>query len=326
MSDEAAKLIAKKFIARQDVVAVQRKTGAWSPLLVDPRDTDSERIPWRMKHLRDHVEGRATYGHYLLSQDDTCKLFAFDIDLEKNGDPDKQEDAFLGTWVDVMHPDKPVINEDELAWKVKRIDPRQTWHDYYVPGGVAVVTCHPCGATWRMDYEESKCSCAETPTAPDASTIEYVQRRPIVHLTVAMRTMANRLARHVAEMLEVPVAMAYSGSKGLHVYGFTGEVPASEARDAGLLVLEEAGFHASRGANFFKSNDDDPYAGERNFSVELFPKQTSLDGKDLGNLMRLPLGKNQRGHEGFFIDNTAPYSVLTPADPIKAMTQGNPWQ
>lgn len=288
MSDEAAALIAKKFIARKDVVAVQRKTGAWSPLLVDPRDTASERIPWKMKHLRDHVDGKATYGHYLLGTDDSCKLFAFDIDLEANKPVTDSSDGFQGSWVDVMHPDKPEINLDELSWAVKAIDPREAWHKYYTPGADR-------------------------------------QRRPIVQMTVAMRTMANRLARNVAVMLELPVAVAYSGSKGLHVYGFTGEVPADEAREAGLAVLEESGFHASRGANFFKSNDEDHYSGERNFTVELFPKQTTLDGKDLGNLMRLPLGKNQRGGEGFFIDSHAPYTELVAADPIKAMTEGNPW-
>ena len=73
MSKELENLIAKKFISRKDVKAVQTSDGNYRPI----------NTPWARNDLADHLAGTTTYGHYLLGQDDTCKLIAFDVDIEQ---------------------------------------------------------------------------------------------------------------------------------------------------------------------------------------------------------------------------------------------------
>jgi hypothetical protein len=60
----------------------------------------------------------------------------------------------------------------------------------------------------------------------------------------------------------------------------------------------------------------------------VFPKQDSLAGKDLGNLMRLPLGRNLKNPKDptFFIDMTTPMGVMSPIDPVYALTTETPWK
>ena len=77
--EDLAKFIADRFIARYDVMAEQayghrwHKDGAYYPL---------ER-PFTLQEILDHINGRSRRGHYLLNQDDRCKLFAFDLDYDK---------------------------------------------------------------------------------------------------------------------------------------------------------------------------------------------------------------------------------------------------
>src|SRR5574343_573614 len=87
-SNELATLIAKKFIQRKSAKAQQyvypdrdeyRPVGTWN------NGVRTELKPFMMSDIVDHVEGRATYGHYLLDEDDMVKLFAFDVELEKTG-------------------------------------------------------------------------------------------------------------------------------------------------------------------------------------------------------------------------------------------------
>lgn len=40
-------------------------------------------IPVRLRDLIDHVEYRASFGHYVVGHDNTCRIFAFDIDIIK---------------------------------------------------------------------------------------------------------------------------------------------------------------------------------------------------------------------------------------------------
>lgn len=138
------------------------------------------------------------------------------------------------------------------------------------------------------------------------------------------KLMANMLMSSCSAMLGAPpLAAAYSGGKGIHVYAFTGLIPAQDARDGAGIVLDNiGGFKATRGENFFV-HEQFPI-----LSIELFPKQGSLDGKDLGNLMRLPLGKNMKAprEPTFFIDMTSPVAEMVPTDPIKALTAENPWE
>jgi len=72
-----AKFLAKHFIARRDVKAIQRTDilGAYAPI----------NHPWVMRDFENHFSGKKTYGHYIVNSDQTCKLFAFDIDLKKIG-------------------------------------------------------------------------------------------------------------------------------------------------------------------------------------------------------------------------------------------------
>lgn len=107
---------------------------------------------------------------------------------------------------------------------------------------------------------------------------------------------AERLARLTHEELQVPVAAAFSGSKGVHVYGFTGTESASVVRDAALDLITVAGSFEERHGRFEHESQ------ECCCQVEVFPKQSSLAGKELGNLMRLPLGLHQKSRRsGFFV-------------------------
>jgi hypothetical protein len=142
------------------------------------------------------------------------------------------------------------------------------------------------------------------------------------YMKLQFREVAHKLGKAIETELDIPWAAAYSGGKGIHVYGFTGLIPASDARDGALIVLESLGYQATRGDNFFKHGDYE------NLSVETFPKQGSLDGKDLGNLMRLPLGRNLKAPKEptFFMDMTAPMGTLAPLDPVYALTTMSQWK
>lgn len=272
MSELLQNLLAKKFIARSDVKAIQYSDGSWSPhqeYNPESRKNDGPRIPWRREDLAAHLSCKSTYGHYLLSQASETKLFAFDIDLEQNKPADSSS-PFQGYWVD----DDGQVHE---------FDPRASWLD----------RAHP-SRKWTK-YQ--------------------------------LKMMASMLMKAISEELEIPCAAAYSGGKGVHVYGFLGLAPAEDAREGAQIVLDSIGkFKATRGTNFFKWDDDDPVQGYPNLSIEVFPKQSSLDGKDLGNLMRLPLGRNLKSTDPtFFIDMRTPMSVMAPVDAEWALTTGNPW-
>lgn len=267
MSNELANLFAKRFIQRKDVKALQYGDGIWTPH-TKKRKADSERIPWRREDLLDHIGGTSTFGHYLLDQEDNCKLFAFDIDLcettKANPTVYKYPDMFF---------------DERAAGDLIEFNPRAAWQD----------RSHPA-RPW----------------------VKYQLRR-----------LAHILAVGITEELDIPAAVAYSGSKGVHVYGFTGSVFASDARDGAEIVLESIGkFEEVRGNSILRHPDFDI------FTVEVFPKQTSLKGKDLGNLMRLPLGKNLKNPKDptFFVDMTAPMADLVPVDPVFALTTDSIWK
>jgi hypothetical protein len=270
LSDALANLFAKKFIARPDAKAVQVADGSWRLHTVDGK-RESARLPWRREDLNDHIAGRASYGHYLLNTDNTCKLFAFDIDLEKAG----KVPATEYSTVQPMDPWVYYADEPDL---------RAAWLN----------RAHP--ARIYMKYQ--------------------------------FKLMAHMLLRAIHEQLSIPCIAAYSGGKGVHVYGFTGPIPAADAREGIQIVLESLGcFKAVRGENFYKHVEDSPDKGFPNLSIETFPKQGSLDGKDLGNLMRLPLGRNTKSQDPtFFIDMTTPLSDMLPMDPEWALTTDDPWK
>lgn len=76
--DDRAQLIAANFIARPDVIAVQGQGGVYFPW----RDRSRNLVPFNRERIEAHLSGSATYGHYVINGD-SCKLFCFDIDLDK---------------------------------------------------------------------------------------------------------------------------------------------------------------------------------------------------------------------------------------------------
>jgi hypothetical protein len=254
------------------VKAVQFSNGAWSPhceFNPETRKKDGPRIPWSRKDLEAHLAGEATYGHYLLNTDNKCKLFAFDIDLEKND----IEKGIEGVWPEFPEEGEPLLH---------KFDARESWLD----------RAHP-SREWQK---------------------------------LQLKTVAHSLARSITEDFHLPCAVAYSGGKGVHVYAFTGLVDAADARDAAAIVLDSVGgWEPKRGDNFFQSIDRNPVSGYPNLSIEVFPKQDRLSDNGLGNLMRMPLGRNLKSKDPtFFIDMTSPMGQMIPVDPEFALA-GNPW-
>jgi hypothetical protein len=258
-------LFARMFIARPDAKAEQQKDGKWHVHTTDGK-SESPRIPWSRDDLQAHISGQRTFGHYLLSTENKCKLFAFDVDIEK-----------AGRLPNI--PFSPEITEEQwTASFYEEPDLRAAWLN----------RAHPARDYMKFQFKE----------------------------------IAHKLLKSISEDLGLPCAAAYSGAKGIHVYAFTGLIDASESREGCQIVLDSVGgFKPIRGDNFVK-HEDYP-----NLSIELFPKQGSLDGKDLGNLMRLPLGKNLKAPQepSFFIDMIAPFGSMQPMDPATALQIETPW-
>ena len=146
-------------------------------------------------------------------------------------------------------------------------------------------------------------------------------------MKVQFRMIAETLAGIASKDLDMPVAVAYSGCKGVHVYCFHEPMSAVDSRDGAQLVLDTSGvFDLMKGKNFYKHKDSDPEMGYPNLSIEVFPKQTDLTDKDLGNLMRMPLGRNLKTPDPtFFVDLTAPFNEMRPGDAESILVSGNPW-
>jgi hypothetical protein len=251
LSDSVENLIAKRFIARPDVKAVQGNDGAYHP----------ERTRFTRTDLEAHLRGDRTFGHYHLSEDSKCKVICFDLDLNKTG-----------WWHDVK--------TDE--WH--EFNPREAW-----------MTGHGPSRSWQR---------------------------------FQLRCLAEGLASRMHRVLGIGTAILYSGGKGLHVYGFFKDAePAADVRPLAHEVLESFScFERVRGDNFWRHTQTDPKFGYPNIEIEVFPKQDSLDGKDLGNLIRLPLGVNRKsGERSFFLTGRAPLDQFIELDPLVALTEMNPW-
>lgn len=275
MSHELADLIAKRYIARQDVKAIQHKDGSWSPHTKSGK-RDGERLPWTRNDLNNHLTGDMTFGHYLLSQNSDTKLFAFDVDLEKAG-PGK------GPFFYPEGYGEDPLDEPGPSYQPIEFNPREAW---------------------------------KTRSHPSRSWLKY-----------QMKLIAHELLNGITKELDIPCAAAYSGGKGVHVYGYTGLMNADEVRSGAQIVLDLLGhYEPTRGSNFFKDTNTDLFTGFQNFCIEVFPKQSHIDEDGLGNLMRLPLGCNLKSADPtFFIDMTSPLGVMTSVDPMHALA-GNPWK
>lgn len=256
--------------------------------------------PFTMPDLTDHILGHKTYGHYMLGADDSCKLFCFDIDLLPQ---DKKQEG-------------KVYHQRRLPVMKNRRGGYFGWED----------------GNPREHWGSRKAGPARD------------------FLKIQMLVIAGILATRISQELEIPTLATYSGSKGVHVYGFTGKTTAALARQGAQLVLDSlretrdvtGSWELSRGNNFYsyqipgeengKAHQINPQLNWEQFSLEVYPKQESLSGKDLGNLLRLPLGVNLKSPHrdpGFFInlgkDNQDPRN-FKPMNPITALTTMNPWQ
>ena len=286
MSDELAVLLAKRFVQRRDVKAVQMIVKNRVIYMPDRNMEHPGRygpVGFKMPHLKQHLAGQATYGHYMLDTDDQARLFAFDVDLKKTGFyvpmTPFQDGMVEQEW---EAANQPIALGDPKNEKDQSL--RNAWGDRR----------HPA--------------------------------RPFIKTQMGM--IARRLVGAIQETLGIPCAAAYSGHKGIHVYGFTGPMPAEQVRAAAHYVIESTDdWTLERGNHIYMHRLQDPALGYPNFNIEVYPKQDTLDEKDLGNLMRLPLGRNlQAPDPTFFIDLNTPVGVLTPhPNPVKLLELGDPY-
>lgn len=282
-------LYAKRFIQRRDVKAVQFSNGGYSPdRELKHLGQHGPEVGFQMHHLHNHLNGVATYGHYLLDQDDMTRLFAFDIDLAPK-------------------PKATPENPNPMAGS-------------YVPMTM-----------WDGVQPEAEWEADQQPVAIEDLRLAWLDRahpaRPWLKYQMGM--LARRFTRVIQEQLGIGTAAAYSGNKGIHVYGFTGAMPATQVRDAALWVLDMLGdWQPVRGNSVYGHKLDNPSLGYQNFTIEVFPKQTSLKDKDLGNLMRLPLGRNLKSPDPtFFLNlNSAPGVMEPHPNPVALLETGDPYQ
>lgn len=309
MSTDLAALLAQRFIQRKDVKAVQVADGGYRP----------DRTPWKMKDLRDHIAGTVTHGHYLCDQSSKVKLFVLDIDLEENS----ERTGFHGNWV--QRPDLASKEADKYFDEMRT---QQENDGLYMSDHVI----HP--ANPRVDWRNRN--------HPGREWWKY-----------QMRSLADILTSRIRNDLKLPCAAAYSGYKGLHVYGFTGECDAADARALAMATLELAAatwlptgeFVPTKGENFFKYRHNsgnerfDAIDGYDNLAIEVYPKQETMEGKDLGNLVRLPMGVNQKSGRlnsktnktvfdpAFFIDQLGATNTIAPhPNPQALLEEGDPFR
>ena len=147
-----------------------------------------------------------------------------------------------------------------------------------------------------------------------------------------MRYIAEMFTSRIRRHLGLPTAAAYSGHKGIHVYGFTGHRGAAEIRGAAEALLRSFGFFeptgASTGASAWKYSGLSIEDGFGNFTIEVYPKQDRVSPGHYGNLVRLPLGRNLKAPDDptFFLDQRGPHTAFSPhPDPVGLLTSGNPW-
>jgi hypothetical protein len=290
---QLAALYAKRFIQRRNVKAVQlpkvgKQIGAYIPDRSLQHLGQHAPLGFGMNHLFAHLAGTATYGHYLTDENDMARCFALDIDLNKTG-------WYCPIPSDLTEfPHKFTETDYEAAMEPIQLgDPTDDNDD-----------------SLRLAWLDR--------AHPARNWLKY-----------QMGMLARRITRVIQEQLpQVGTAAAYSGSKGIHVYGFTGPMSSEEVRAACLFVLDYMDeWQPIKGQHFFGHRVENPSLGFQNFTIETYPKQDTLEGKDLGNLLRLPLGRNLKSPDPtFFIDlRTAPGVMAPHPDPVALLESGDPY-
>lgn len=234
--------------------------------------------------LLDHLNGEKTYGHYLLDAEANTKIFCIDIDFNTRG------------WI----PGVPMPKDetDLSAW--------ENWDGSFSDRDIR--SADGKQGAWFLRSDPAR---------------EFLKG--------SLRKIVDTLLSVTSKTLGVPAVAAYSGHKGAHVYGFLAydqpgarevkRVTGSHAKSAGELVINTSKMfkQKSPGSVFWEGKPE--YEAARLFTCEVYPKQSVLQDQELGNLLRLPLGKNLKrpGDPTFWIDDTAPESILAPLDTQKML-------
>lgn len=177
-----------------------------------------------------------------------------------------------------------------------------------------------------VEIDGHVCECPRIALAdlehPDREILVLQLRMLAHHFSYRMRDIA------ADEKLQMKVGAAFSGSKGIHVYGwFRERYPAGKAIRFGHTVL--ASFKHRGSLEFITVRGKSTFRNELGFSavdIEIYPKQRSVQDKTHGNLMRLPLGKNRKTNgDSFFLKPMAfdgdEYQFV-PMDAQQALEQG----
>jgi hypothetical protein len=176
---------------------------------------------------------------------------------------------------------------------------------------------------------------------PDNPREAWLDRTKVLqrnYLKYQFRMLYNAIARTIFMELGLVPAMTYTGAKGVHVYAFTGLLPAKDVRDGAEIILEKMDrFQPHFGNNFYKhkpipgiDGQRDFYSDFHQFTIEVFPKQVTVSPGGFGNLMRLPLGRNLKNPKDptFFLDprgNFGEQSFMR-RDAVDALTTTDPWK
>ena len=106
------------------------------------------------------------------------------------------------------------------------------------------------------------------------------------------------IRQQIRQQLQVENTLTVITGGGAHVFLPLPELmDAALVRDIGHAILGEIPAARQRSTAFFD------YGAMNEVSIEIFPKQDSLDGKDLGNLIRLPFGwHHEAGIRTYAID------------------------
>lgn len=262
---EIVRLLGERFISRKGVKAFQDTHGNWFPEKCQACRQSGDtclHCPMTLADFEAHLAGTKTMGHYLVEPEgNTCKFFAFDLDVRK---PSKHD-----------APDLYLPVDDEGV--------------YYNPRDAFLDEAHPMAPALRTQ----------------------------------LRILAEGLALRVSSQLGIAVAICESGGKGLHVYCFTGAIPAETARTLAHGSLESWGaFEPTRGQNFWRHKHD-----YQDVEIETFPKQATVSEDGLGNLMKLPLGVHRvTGRRSRFLTVKSPLEVFQEMDAKRALEGDLPWE
>lgn len=141
-------------------------------------------------------------------------------------------------------------------------------------------------------------------------------------LALQLRTVAEGFARRSMVLTGLKTMVSYSGAKGMHAYVcLEPGTSAHDAREMISVIIEsfEGDFVPAKGKNFFRHAFANPAV-----SIEVFPKQEEVSADGFGNLVRLPLGVNQKsGKPGFFLVMGTDQKDFKIDDPLLALKEGS---